>query len=370
MQAGFAAEVYYRCVEDCFEPIMLTDIKGTLKYVNPAWCLTYGYTKDEAIGNSPKLLRSDYQTDEFYRQMWATILNPKIGFWRGEIVNRAKDGHFVPVLLTITPYRGPAGDILGYMGIAVDLSEQKSMEQQIIRQDRLASVGMLASGMAHEIGNPMGVIRGRAELLRQQVKDNEAAEKNLEVIIGQIDRITGLIQSLLKVSRVPDVISLSPIALQPVVDEVGVLLRESCRKANVDILIHDLKCNVLAEPSNLQQIILNLMINSLHAIEDQNSRGPSPLLNEKRPRHFLDLSADCDADFCYIKIKDSGCGRPSENLQKIFRIFFTTKAAGKGTGMGLAIAAKQMEEMNGSVNCFSDGAGFGATFVLTLRRAK
>ena len=133
--SGLVDRVFLRCVEDCFEPIMLTDRSGRLTYVNPAWVLTYGYSKEEAIGSTPRLLRSSGQSDAFYRAMWGEILNPEIGFWRGEVLNRAKDGHLVPVLLTITPYRESSGAIAGYMGIAVDLSDQKKMEHQILHQD-------------------------------------------------------------------------------------------------------------------------------------------------------------------------------------------------------------------------------------------
>jgi PAS domain S-box-containing protein len=96
--AGRVSQVFLRCVEDCLEPIMLTDRQGRLTYVNPAWTMTYGYSKNEAIGQTPRLLRSSLQNDEFYKNIWATILNPEHGFWKGELTNRAKDGHLVPVL--------------------------------------------------------------------------------------------------------------------------------------------------------------------------------------------------------------------------------------------------------------------------------
>ena len=310
---------------------MLTDRRGRLTYVNPAWTLTYGYSKIEAIGETPRLLRSPGQTDEFYKKMWGTILDPKQGFWRGEVLNKAKDGHLVPVLLTITPYREQSGEIVGYMGIAVDLSDQKRMETQILRQDRLASIGMLAGGLAHEIGNPLGVIRGRTELALSRVKDDEIARENLSVVISQIDRISGLIQSLLRVSRVPDHIMLREINLQPIVEEVFTLMSEACRRARIDLRHSHLDQMICAEPSHLQQLFLNLIINSMHAIEEQKGKSSEPA------NHFIEVSAERTEDKkCLISIRDSGCGISAENLQKLFQPFFTTKAAGKGTGLGLA----------------------------------
>ncbi len=360
--SGLVDHVFLRCVEDCFEPIMLTDRSGCLTYVNPAWISTYGYDRSEALGKTPRLLRSPHQSEDFYRGMWKTILDSKVGFWRGEIVNQAKDGHLVPVLLTITPYREPSGGIIGYMGIAMDLTDQKKMEQQILHQDRLASIGMLAGGLAHEIGNPLGVIRGRAELVLNQVTGNESAQKNLRVIVGQIDRISGLIQSLLQVSRVPERIMLRPISLLPVVDEVLLLMGESCRRAGIEIRKNNLEQVIFAEPSHLQQLFLNIIINSMHAIEEQK------LKNGLSQDHFIELSGEKFSEKkCIISVCDSGCGVSKENLKKIFQPFFTTKAAGKGTGLGLAIVLKLVEEMDGKASLLSDGSGFGATFKVEFK---
>jgi PAS domain S-box-containing protein len=373
-------KVFQRCVEDCFEPIMITDQRGALRYVNPAWCLTYGYSSAEALGQTPRLLRSSQQDETFYRAMWATILDPKVGFWRGEVTNRAKDGHLVPVILTITPYREDDGRISGYMGIAVDLTEQKRMESQILRQDRLASVGMLASGLAHEIGNPLGVMRGRAELLLSQMRaapqaDNfPAVEKNIEVIVGQIDRISRLIQSLLRSSRVPEKLALREVNLATVVQEVGSLMSESLRQSGIDFVTSGLNHTVLADPNHLEQVLLNLMINSTHAIAEQIAKSSDASSGGERSlasgQHRIEVVADADngASVCRLRVRDTGCGVARENLERIFQPFFTTKGAGVGTGLGLAIVAKLIDEMQGQISVDSDGVGRGVVFTITLQR--
>lgn len=379
-----ANQIFFRCVEDCFEPIMLTDRRGLLRYVNPAWSLVYGYSKEEAIGQTPRLLRSPEQSDEFYKQMWGTILNPRVGFWRGEVTNVAKDGHAVPVLLTITPYRETTGEVVGYMGIAVDLTEQKSMSTQILRQDRLASIGLLAGGLAHEIGNPLGVIQGRAEMLLSSIEGNAEAEKNVSIIMGQIDRISKLITSLLRVSRVPDKILLREVELKPIVDEVSLLMSETLRRNQIDLRTSDLSGVVSAEPNYLQQLFLNLLINAVHAIEEQRLSGePSEVVAKSETasqanaqadsthsvagRHFIEISSKQVAGLYEISVRDSGCGIRRENLAKLFQPFFTTKAAGKGTGMGLAIVSKLVEEMQGEISVTSEGPNHGATFKIRMR---
>lgn len=361
---GADNQIFFHCVEDCFEPIMLTDQAGRMTYVNPAWVMTYGYQKSEAIGQTPRLLRSVQQSSEFYKAMWQTILDPAVGFWKGEVMNCAKDGHLVPVHLTITPYRNATGDILGYMGIAVDLTEQKKMEEQILHQDRLASVGMLAGGLAHEIGNPLGVIRGRAELVLNQVRGNENLERNFEVILSQIDRISGLIRSLLTVSRAPDKILLREVALQPAVEEVLSLITETCRGAGIELLFRDLGYTIFADPGHLQQLFLNLVINSMHAIEEQSLKSEPGSMSKK----VIVICAERTGDKqCVVSITDTGCGISAGNLRRLFQPFFTTKAAGKGTGLGLAIVNKLVDEMGGKITVESEGVGKGATFKLQFK---
>ncbi len=357
-------QVFLRCVEDCFEPIMLTDRSAKLKYVNPAWTLTYGYSQEEALGKTPKLLRSNFQNEDFYQEMWKTIQDPQYGFWRGEIINRAKDGHHVPVLLTITPYRAVNGEIAGYMGIAVDLTEQKKMEQQILIQDRLASIGLLAGGLAHEIGNPLGVIRGRAELVLSQVKGQEAVEKNMEVIISQIDRISTLMHSLLNFSRAPSSVKLQSVNLKETVSQVVSLMQEACSSAKIDLNCDLQDQVVIGEPTHIQQVFLNLILNSIHAIDAKLK------VNELSKKTISISTMESDEGESIVKVMDTGCGMNPHHLDKVFQPFFTTKPPGKGTGLGLSIVAKLMTEMNGKISAESGGEGLGATFTLKFKKAK
>ncbi len=369
-----SSSVFFRCVEDCSEPIMISDQKGLLQYVNPAWCSTYGYSKADAIGDTPRLLRSHHQTDEFYREMWRQILDPTIGVWKGEVVNRSKDGRFVPVFLTITPYKN-GQEIVGYMAIAVDLTERRSMERQILRQDRLASIGMLASSLAHEIGNPLGVIRGRAEILLNTLKGGiasaaglESAVLGLDTIVGQIDRISRLIESLLKISRVPQEICLTHVRLAAVTQEVEVLMAENIRRKGIKLENHLVlnsaspdAFSVLADGQHLQQILLNLLINGMHAIEEERKRSG-------RQDHVLSINAFESADgFTTLAVSDTGCGLNAEVKRRMFEPFYTTKTPGQGTGLGLAIVTRLVEEMHGRIYAESDGPGLGSRILVQLK---
>jgi two-component system, cell cycle sensor histidine kinase and response regulator CckA len=362
MGLGFQFEphnIFFRCVEDSNEAIMITGPEGDLVYVNPAWCQIYGYTKDEAIGQTPRLIRSGSQSDEFYREMWMMIRDSKLGYWKGEVVNKAKDGKLIPVFLTITTYRSPSGEIQGYMGIAVDVSYKKELEARVIHQDRLASIGILASGLAHEIGTPLGVVRGRAEFLMMQANDSKI-NKNLEVITQQIDRISKLIRSLLRVSRSFSDIHSEAIGIVDVVHEVMALVGQSLRADSVDVRIEvPPEMRVRADFGRLEQVMLNLIMNSIHAIRRVIQSG-------KLKNHFLVIAADpVSGGKTRILVRDSGCGIPPENMKKLFKPFFTTKDIGEGTGLGLAIVAQLVREMEGEISV-SSIVDEGATFTLLL----
>ena len=360
-------DIFFRCVEDCFEPIMITDTQGLLVYVNPAWVKTYGYKRDEAIGQSPRILRTKYQDQNFYRGLWQQILDPAVGFWRGELVNCAKDGTLVTVLLTITPYRDPrdpGGPVMGYMGIAVDLTSKKEMEMKIIQQDRLASLGLVASGLAHEVGTPLGVVRGRAELLMMQVEGNENLKKGLETIITQIDRVTKLIRSFLRASRSPQDVVTMPVEFEPLLQEVLTLVNQPARRAGITVKLElPDRLHVSADANLLHQVLLNLLINAVHSIEKEIETSG------QHEGHTIKVIGETIGEVVKIRVVDSGSGIAPENLGKLFRPFFTTKDIGKGTGLGLAISAQIVAEMKGHIEAASQGEGKGATFSLILPRA-
>ncbi|MBI3534614.1 MAG: PAS domain S-box protein [Deltaproteobacteria bacterium] len=320
--------VFFRCVEDSSETIMITDKSGTLIYVNPAWTKTYGYTRAEVLGQAPRVLHSEHHNLEFYTKMWSDILNIKKGYWKGEVINRAKDGTLIPVLLTITTFKSLTGEILGFMGIALDIHEQKQLEDKVAHQDRLASIGLLSSGLAHEIGTPLGVIRGRAEILQTQTKDTHI-KNGLDVIISQIDRISKLIGSLLRVSRSSTDVKMTRVNVLNVVNDVLVLL--------------------------------NLTMNSIHAIQ----KSIKDCITHKP--HVFSITSGGHMEHVCICVSDTGCGISKENMKKLFQPFFTTKKSGEGTGLGLPIVAKLMDEMQGEISVESI-ENKGTVFKIILKK--
>jgi signal transduction histidine kinase len=242
---------------------------------------------------------------------------------------------------------------------AETLSTLRDREAQVLMQDRLASVGLLASSLAHEIGTPLGVVRGRAEYLAMQPRDQDTVSKNCDIIISQIDRVSGLIRSLLALARGDGTREQGEIDVRGVVDEVAELLEHVFTKNGIrfqNLLPGPLM--VRAEQAPLHQVFLNLMVNSVHAIETAIAQG-------RKAEHFVQVSARSDGARWSIAVQDSGCGVSEANLRNLFKPFFTTKEVGAGTGLGLVTSYRIIESWGGTLEVESR-EGAGATFRILL----
>lgn len=235
-------------------------------------------------------------------------------------------------------------------------------EAQILMQDRLASVGLLASSLAHEIGTPLGVIRGRAEYLEMKMKDEPEAQKTAAVIISQIDRVSKLIRSLLNLARGEHSGATEPVSPKVICTELSELMGHEFRKNEISMdcsLTDDVL--VRAESGPLHQVLLNLLVNSLHAIETAKKSG-------RNAGHFIRASAADRGDKWAITLADSGCGISEKNQKNLFQPFFTTKDIGKGTGLGLATSYRIIESWGGKIEVESK-EGEGTAFTLVLPKA-
>lgn len=237
-----------------------------------------------------------------------------------------------------------------------DLTERRAIETQLIQQDRLASMGLLASSLAHEIGTPLGVIRGRAELI--QKKSDEKTKSTMDIIIVQIDRITKLVNSLLHIGRNSSSHVASDVNLSAVLNDVLLLIGHELDRNEIK---YNLNINesliVQAESGPLGQVFLNLLVNAIHAIKSKKSDTPK-VINIKS----LEVG-----QVVHVSIEDSGVGIEEKDFSRLFQPFFTTKEVGEGTGLGLATSYKLVHSWGGSMQVQSK-LGEGSTFTVTLRK--
>ncbi|MEX0601816.1 MAG: PAS domain S-box protein, partial [Bacteroidota bacterium] len=146
-------------------PIQITDAKGIMVYVNPAFEKASGYRKEELIGKNPKILNSGRYSREFWSTVWKDILSGRV--WVGEIENRRKDGLPFHSELVISPIEDAAGNVVGFLGAHRDITEQKVLLQQLIRSQKMESIGTLAAGIAHEVGNPLTSISSLVQVIHR-----------------------------------------------------------------------------------------------------------------------------------------------------------------------------------------------------------
>ena len=337
-----------------FEGILVHDAQGTVIAANRASSRIFGTDVSEMLG---------MPLSAFFNEADRARLTSAHSEVRFEAIGKRKDDRSVQLEVAGRPlkYQGRPARLTAVR----DIEARKQMEAQILMQDRLASVGLLASGLAHEVGTPLGVIRGRAEYLAIQVKDNEAIKKNVDVIISQIDRVSKLIRSLLNLARGERASFSSEISFTEVASEVVELMGHELRKHEIEMrneLPADIRIGVSGKAEPLHQVLLNLLVNSVHAIETAAKRG-------RNSGHFIALKAVESGSTWELSIEDSGCGISKANLKNLFKPFFTTKEIGVGTGLGLATSFRILESWGGSIRAESV-EGKGSTFTLTLPKAK
>ncbi|MGE5300184.1 MAG: ATP-binding protein, partial [Acidobacteriota bacterium] len=249
-----------------------------------------------------------------------------------------------------------------------DVTEQKRLEQQLIRSDRLASLGTLVAGIAHEINNPLGIIAGYSEALIDRAKDkalldNPAFEdfpEYLDTIHKEIFRCKNILRSLLDFAR-PSHGTFREIDINELIKEVILLVNHKAKRLSHRIefrLNRDLP-KIYADPGSLRQLFMNIIINSIYYTPERGSitisTGPDWDSQSETPSP------------CRIKVSvsDSGAGIPPDILDKVFNPFFTTKPVGEGTGLGLAISHKIVEEHGGTIDVESE-VDRGTTFIISL----
>jgi signal transduction histidine kinase len=234
--------------------------------------------------------------------------------------------------------------------------ERLRLEQEVQQTQKLATVGMLAAEVAHEIGTPLNVISGRAEVLDRVVPRDHPERRNLDVILSQAERIKGIIRALLDYTR-PRRPTLRPEPILPIVGRVASLLMERSQRRGVRLHL-ELPIglpSVMADPEHLQQVFLNLVLNALDASEKGGTvritAGPDPDLPSDGRACILRGKADVPT--LAIHVIDGGKGLSAEDLNHVFEPFFSTKGRGQGTGLGLAIAEEIVRAHRGEIEMLS-----------------
>jgi len=248
------------------------------------------------------------------------------------------------------------------LSLLSEQEERRRIESRLRHAERLASVGRLAAGLAHEIGTPLNVIGGRAERLMRSMSEHGPAARSLRVIISQIDRIARIVRDMLDFARMREP-RLTRTAVVPVLGKVlefmGHRLEEG--RVRLDASLPDGPTTVTADPDQLHQVFLNLCTNAIDAMPDGGTLRVAADRVEKRPPEKTDGTLPCVA----VTFEDTGTGIAPENLDRVFDPFFTTKGVGRGTGLGLSVSYGIVREHGGWIDVESEpGRGTRLTVYL------
>ena len=339
--------------------VVITDTAGTIEWVNSAFTKITGYSSEEAIGNTPRILSSGCHPPEFYQDMWSTLLKGEV--WNGELKNRRKDGTVYDEQMTITPVRDSAGEIAHYIAIKLDVSDRHELEAKLLRSQRMESIGMLAGGVAHDLNNILAPILMGVEVLRSDAITKDEKEEFLNTIVTSCERGAGIIRQVLTFARGAEGERVI-VQIRHQVKDIVKMARETFPKdIQITMDVASDLWTVLGDPTQLHQVLLNFSVNARDAMP---LGGKIDIIGENieltKPRGYQSFEIP-PGNYVRIEVRDSGTGMPKEVLEHIFEPFFTTKEQGKGTGLGLPTVLGIVKSHGGLVEFQSTpGKGTGA----------
>jgi PAS domain S-box-containing protein len=344
---------FFYVAENTVNPLQITDTEGRMIYVNPAFLQVSGYTKEELIGKNPSIFGSKKQLKRFWSEMWTTIKSGKA--WIGDVENQKKNGEPYHTQLLISPILDSEKNVTGYFGVHRDLSEKKTLEKQLIHTQKMESIGTLAAGIAHEVGNPLASISALVQVAQRFTTDDLVKDK-LELVKNQVNRISKIIRDLVDFSR-PSNFEFQMTDLNKNITEAVEITKVGAKAKDVTFELN-LNSKIPLLPlvaDQIQQVLVNILLNAADAIIESKKQ-------EKKIIVKSDFSGNNEVKLTF---SDTGSGIMEDNIPKIFEPFFTTKKEGKGTGLGLWVSYGIIKSFHGEIKV-SSVYGHGTTFTIIL----
>ncbi|MGH0038298.1 MAG: PAS domain-containing sensor histidine kinase [Myxococcota bacterium] len=344
-----------RILEESLNEIYAFDAE-TLHFtrVNRGGCENLGYSMDELRAMTPVDIKPDVDREAF-DALVEPLRSRRVERLEFEAVHQRKDGTLYPVEVHLQ--RSELDDRPQFVAIALDLTDRKAAEERARaaeerarEAEHLASIGSLAAGLAHDIGTPMNVILGYAEMMQRSLGDDR--NRHRAGIIGdQVRRVSQLVQTLLHLAR-PEAARPVRVDLARIIDESLDFLGENLRRRAIELeRSYEQTPPITGDPGQLQQVLVNLFVNAADAMPDGG----------KLAVHLCPVGND-EVEVC---VKDTGCGIPRQDVSRIFEPFFTTKEKGKGTGLGLLVTKRIVFDHGGRIDVTSD-EGEGTEFRVRL----
>ncbi len=336
--------------------ILVLDLNGRYTFVSPRIRELLGYGPEQLMGKSVNDADAEHSWPEL-ATLYKTVASGENARASCEYGARHQNGDARSMLGMASPLLDADGKPAGVIISVRDVTTEKKLERQIIQSERLAAMGQMIGGFAHELNNPLTSILGMAELI-QDGTVSEGARKQVTILHQQARRAAEIVQNLQYFAR-PPAPGRSQVNLNELVQRMLQLQTYPLRKSNitVDFLPEPTIPAVEADPNQLMQVFLNLLLNAEQAIRETREKGTI--------RVRLGRGLPGNPDSVWVVFQDDGPGIAPENLAHIFDPFFTTKRPGRGTGLGLSICKTVMREHGGNIEAASAPGG-GAVFTITL----
>jgi PAS domain S-box-containing protein len=350
-------------VKQASECIVITDPQAVIQYVNPAFERITGYTCVEAIGQTPRILKSGSHDAAFYRQLWGTLRRGEV--WTGHFINRRKNGMLYEEEGTISSVRNPAGQVTNYVAIKRDVTEEMNLQKQLNQSRKMETVGLLAGGVAHDFNNILQTILGYSEQLLQNTPDTDERHRDLLEIQRSGERAATLTRQLLAFSR-KQILMPRIHDLNGIITNLGrMLIRLIGEDMELRLELTPKLNRIKVDAGQIEQVLMNLAVNA----RDAMPKGGQLVIRTRsivlQAEDLLRHPEGRPGNFVCMDVTDNGCGMSKEVQARVFEPFFTTKPQGKGTGLGLATVHGIIKQHDGWTT-ISSAVGLGTTFKIYL----
>lgn len=323
--------------------IITIDRQGKIVLFNPEAAALTGIGQEQALGCQFTAVGLALPLVALLKQ---TLEKHPTGDPREEILNRPDGSSLSAAVSTARLYNGES--VVGALAVVTDLREKRLLEAQVLRANRLAGLGELAAGVAHEIRNPLTAVKGFSQVLEEELPGDDEKREYTGIIIREVNRLERMVEGLLAFARpAPSRFRMENLAA--IMDETLVLVENGAFRRRISVLrdyCRDTRAEVDRE--QIKQVFLNLLLNSAQAIQGQGS---------------VSIAIKREAEQVSVAIGDTGCGIPQEHLDKLFHPFFTTRE--QGTGLGLA-TVHSLLEIHGGKATVNSQPGVGTEFVISL----
>ena len=344
--------------------IIITDLNGTIEYVNPAFEKITGYSAKEVKGRNPRILKSGKHDDAFYKNLWETITSGKS--WTGRFYNKRKDGTYYYEDAHVFPIRDKRGHIVNFAAIKREITHEVMLEEQLSQAAKLEAIGKLAGSIAHDFNNILTSIQGFAGLGLSKISPQHPLNHELSEILKASKQASRITQQLLGFSR-KQIISPKAVSARAIIrDMIPLLERYIGEDITLETSLIAENDVIVADRGQIEQCVLNLVINARDAIREKKNRSEEKtVLIELQSLVIDDLylkkhTGITKGAYLVIAVSDTGVGMDKETLEKIFDPFFTTKPPGEGTGLGCSTVFGIVKQNGGNIRAYSE-PGLGTT---------